>query len=322
MKDMETGKHPQLSRMAFCCVIILSMICYPLVAMDKIGSAGNSIIEAKVIESIQEQIKYKKISNANGSLCSIYKDNIEMIIFKNGEKEVLKKDIKQENTSVDVVEKDSLQCIEDMWGLKFENTTINGGGIMIVKLESNSVFKQQTPLKRLYIFNVNNGNSVRVKNTSELARVLFESYSQGISKIKMGSGGKGKLSRYTYDHWAFDLSGISKCHGLGVDKKLGIAESRLAGGKVERIYNPEKIGFAMPGFCSGLLFGVAGIALVGGVAVLAPGVKYLPVAPPNVDASAWAAGYKAKVKKKRLIGGLIGSILGSVLVIGAFSSVN
>ncbi len=303
--------------------IILLFTSFFAYAQDKIYNTDKSIIEVKVIEIIEGKIKFKKFKNQEGPLYTISTDNVEMIVFANGEKEIFNKGVKQEDSSKDFVKKDSLQCIEDMWGVKFENTPLNGGGVMIVKLEANSVFLPQTSLAKLYIFNVSNGTPVRVKNTSELARAVFASYNQGVSKIKMGSGSRLKLSSFTKDHWGFDVSGISKCQSLdSINKKLGIKESRTAGGKVEGIYNPEKIGFAMPGFCSGLLFGLPGIVLVGGAALLAPGVKYLPAAPPNVDSNAWSAGFKSKVRKKRLIGGILGSAVGAFLVIGAFSSVN
>lgn len=73
----------------------------------------------------------------------------------------------------------------------------------------------------------------------------------------------------------------------------------------------------MAGFCSGLSFGLAGIGLMGVSAeVLSPRA---PTAPLNVDVDAWSAGYRSKVKSKRLIKGIIGSVVGTALMVVVFS---
>jgi len=309
-----------------CILFFLSIPLFTLHAQDKILKTDNAIIEAKVVEISASEIKYKKFSNLNGPTYTISKTDIQMIVYENGEKEMFNAESKQiGNKPPETLKKSPIQCIEELWGVKLENAVENGGGIKIVKLEANSIFKPQAPLGRLYIYNVQNGKkSVRVRNTDELATVLFDAYKKGISKINLTSATKrmGKLSFYTYDHLGIDISGLSKCQGAdSTIKKLSIDESKNAGRTVADIYHkPDN--WIMQGFCAGMLFGVAGVGLMGFIAALTPSKNRLPKPPPNVDANAWSSGYKSKIKKKLLLTGLTGSVLGAALVIGAFSSVN
>ena len=303
----------------------LSFASFTLKAQDKIIKTDNAIIEAKVVEINASEIKYKKFSNLNGPTYTISKTNIQLIVYENGEKETFNTENASTGKPAESIKKTPLQCIEEQWGVKLENAVENGGGVKIVKLEANSIFKPQVPLGRLYIYNVQTGkNSVRVRNTDELATVLFDSYKKGISKINLYSASKrmGKLSFYTYDHLGIDISGLSKCQGAdSTIKKLSIDESKIAGRIVADIYHkPDN--WIMQGFCSGMVFGVAGVGLIGFIAALSPSKNRLPKPPPNVDAAAWSSGYKSKIKKKLFITGLSGSIVGAALVIGAFSSVN
>lgn len=55
---------------------------------DKIIKKDNSQIEVKVIEITENQVKFKKISNLNGPLYSLNKDEIAVILFSNGDSEV------------------------------------------------------------------------------------------------------------------------------------------------------------------------------------------------------------------------------------------
>lgn len=303
--------------------IFLFLVSFLGKAQDKIYKADSTIIEAKVSEITDTEIKYTKFSNPNGPKYSIKKTSVLQIVFENGEKEVY-------NTAATVVNqtnqiavnpiKDSLQFIETLWGVKLENTTEKGGGIKIVKLESNSIFKSGTPLKKLMVLNVRNGeNPVRVLNTSDLTKVVFESYNQGISKVNLYAGKNrvSALSYYTADIKGIDISGISKFKGENVPiNKLGFEESKNAGYTVAGYYSPSK-GWYMQGFCMGMLFGLPGIALVGVAALVPPN---MPSIPPNVDADAWFKGYKSRINKKRFLTSVLGATLGSMLVISAFSA--
>jgi hypothetical protein len=322
MKNFTSGISSLINKTALCCTMIV-FLWHPLVAQDKIYKTDNTIIEAKVAEVNDTEIKYTKFSNPNGPKYVISKANVLMIVYENGEKEVYKtNESKQIEQPAKFVMKDSLQFLEELWGVKFENTDEKGGGVKVVALGLNSIFKPQTPLKKLVVINVKNGDEpVRVKNTSELTRVLFESYNQGVSKINLYTG-KGRISQLAYyanDQKGIDIAGLSKFQGENANiKKLGINESRNAGNTVAKVYSPSQ-NWVMQGFCSGLLFGLPGIALVDLVALLPP---ITPAAPPNVDANAWLKGYKSKIKRKRFITGMIGGTIGAVLMIGAFSSVN
>jgi hypothetical protein len=326
IKNINPEKYSLISKIALCCMIIL-YIYHPLKAQDKIHKTDSTIIETKVLEIGNTEIKYKKFSNQNGPTYTISKTEVQMIVYENGEKEIFNTESNKANLSAEIVKKDSLQCIEDMWGVKLENTTENGGGVKIIKLESNSIFKQGISLgirgtlltNKLTICYVNNGGKVRVKNTAELARVIFESYKQGISKINLVSERNTKLSYLTYDPKGIDITGISKYQGAETSsKKLGITESKNAGRTVSGIYHPGQM-WAMQGFCSGMVFGLAGIGIIAFAAILPPNT---PKVPPNVDANAWSNGYRSRINKKRLISGILGSLAGAALVIGAFSSAN
>ncbi|MFH0865215.1 MAG: hypothetical protein V1904_03415 [Bacteroidota bacterium] len=304
-----------------CIFLSLFFISFFIKAQDKIHMTDSTVIEAKVKEINDTEIKYTKFTNQTGPVYTVSKSKVSMVIYENGEKDIFNKGNNQAYQTFGIQIKDSLQFIENLWGVKFENTQENEGGVMITKLESNSIFKPQTPLKKLSFYNVNNGTKVRVVTTSQLAHVLFESYNQGISKINLlsGSSRMSKLSYYTNDPKGIDISGLSKFPGTDTTKnKLGTDESKKAGSTVSKVYHPGQT-WIMQGFCSGMVFGLPGIALVGVVALLPPKT---PTAPPNVDAKAWSSGYKSKIKKKRLISGLLGSMAGAFLIIGALSSAN
>ena len=289
-------------------------------AQDKIHKTDSTVVDAKIIEIGVSEIKYNKFNNQNGPIYIINKSKVAYIVYQNGEKEIYKNEIKTTEPIINnTVKLDSLELIEQMWGVKFENTTVKEGGVMIVKLESNSIIKQNTNLKKLYIFYMNNGKKIRIKNTSELARAIFDSYNSGISKINLSASKHSKLAYFTYDPLGLDISGISKFYNADANSKiLSKEESKKAGGIVANVYK-KGYNWAPQGFCSGLVFGVAGVVIVGGIAMIPPSA---PNAPPNVDSKAWKNAYRSKIRNKRMLTGLISSVIASVLVIAAFSSNN
>lgn len=293
-----------------------------LPAQDTIRTTGNSIIEAKIIEITQNEVKYKKFTNQSGPLYTINKTEVVMIAYENGSfDEFYTVQGKQAATTNTPVITDSLVFIETLLGVKFENSEVMGGSVKITKLEQQSIFKPNTNLGKLYVENLNNGGEpVRIKNTSELSRALFDSYNKGISKIQLNSGSKrmSNLSYFTFDNKGIDISGLAMFRKDTTAKRLSIHESKMAGNTVSKIYHPVTM-WGIQGFCSGMLFGLPGVALMGVAAVFPPRT---PVAPPNVDANAWTKAYKSRIKKRRLISGIIGSALGSALIIGALSAGN
>lgn len=312
----------QILRVSLFIAIIL-FIYQSSIAQDKIYQKNDSnFIEAKVREINDIDVKYVKFSNQNGPVYLIKKSSVSMIVYENGEKDIFKSEEKIIEQSSVIVTSDSVLFIEELWGIKLENTPEKGGGVHIVKIEPNSIFKPRSPLNRLYIFNVNNGGvTVRVRNTSELARVLFLSYNQGISKINLltGTSRFSDLASYTNDIKGFDLCGLAKFQeGKVPMNKNDLAQSKKAGLAVSKIYHPSQM-WVMQGFCSGMLFGLPGVGLVG-IASIFPPIP--PTVPPNVDGKVWVKAYSSRIKKKRLVSGLIGGALGAFLVIGAFSSVN
>ena len=65
--------------------ILISSASY---GQDKVYKTDNSVIEAKVQEIGNSDIKYKKFSNQDGPLYVIKKEDVSMIVYENGEKEV------------------------------------------------------------------------------------------------------------------------------------------------------------------------------------------------------------------------------------------
>ena len=57
-------------------------------AQDKIHKSDKTVIEAKVVEISDADIKYKKFSNLSGPSYIIPKKEVSMILYENGEKEV------------------------------------------------------------------------------------------------------------------------------------------------------------------------------------------------------------------------------------------
>ena len=57
-------------------------------AQDKIYKPDGSQIEVKVLEITPNEIKYKKYSNLDGPVYTIYKSDVLLIVYENGESEV------------------------------------------------------------------------------------------------------------------------------------------------------------------------------------------------------------------------------------------
>ena len=331
MKNIIFKIYPYKTIITFFLFIIFFCNSFYVKAQDKINKTDNTIIEAKVIEISSSEIKYKKFSNLNGPTYTISKGEVQMIIYENGEKETfnggnIKVENKQPLKPVIIIKKDSIQCIEELFGVKLENTPEKEGGVKIIKLENQSIFtkvstnRAQKRLNKLTIYKVNNGKSVRVRNTSELARVLFDSYNRGISKIELTSGKGRRLTFFTIDPSAIDISGLSKCHnGDSAIKKLNSADSKMAGRIVEGIYTRSH-NWSNEGAIAGLALGVAGIGLVSLAALIPPDSDKIPIPPPNVDATAWKNGYIAQFRKKRILTGVIGSVVGTAAAVIIYSS--
>jgi len=71
-------------------LIILSFVVGSAVAQDTIITRSGEVIPAKVLEITPTEIKYKKPSNPDGPLYVASKENVAVIQYKNGTKDVFK----------------------------------------------------------------------------------------------------------------------------------------------------------------------------------------------------------------------------------------
>lgn len=81
-------------------IILLFTISFTTKAQDIIVKNDKSETKAKVTEITEHTIKYKKWDNLNGPLYNISKEDVFMIIYENGQREILKKDTKKINETV------------------------------------------------------------------------------------------------------------------------------------------------------------------------------------------------------------------------------
>jgi len=72
----------------FILLLVLSCICF---AQDTIYKTDGTEIKSKVVEITNDLIKYKKFSNLDGPSYTVFKAEVFMIVYQNGEREVFKK---------------------------------------------------------------------------------------------------------------------------------------------------------------------------------------------------------------------------------------
>jgi len=70
------------------CAFVLILFPHISLAQDKIHKTDNSIIDARVLEINNTEIKYKKFSNQNGPAYIVPRKEVSMIVYENGEKEI------------------------------------------------------------------------------------------------------------------------------------------------------------------------------------------------------------------------------------------
>ena len=91
MFNQVTANHKRSAWLTACFLLnALVIILFPRVtfAQDKIFKTDNTVIEAKVLEINNAEIKYKKFSNQNGPAYIIPVREVSKIVYENGEKEV------------------------------------------------------------------------------------------------------------------------------------------------------------------------------------------------------------------------------------------
>ena len=81
-------------------IVLFLFLAAFLNAQDIIYKTDGSEIQSKVIEISEDLIKYKKISNLDGPLYSIAKNEVFMIVYENGEREVFKSKVENHEANV------------------------------------------------------------------------------------------------------------------------------------------------------------------------------------------------------------------------------
>ncbi len=76
---------------------------------DKIYKLNNEQIETKILEVTNDEIKYKKFNYLDGPTISISKDEVVMIIYQNGDKDIFTKEEKKE--TLEYVDNSSIENI-------------------------------------------------------------------------------------------------------------------------------------------------------------------------------------------------------------------
>ena len=77
----------------------ISLSALSAIAQDTIFTRNGEVIPAKVYEVTPTEIKYKKPSNPDGPLYVTSKDNVALIEYKNGSKDVFQQDNAQAQTN-------------------------------------------------------------------------------------------------------------------------------------------------------------------------------------------------------------------------------
>jgi len=226
----------------FVCVIVI--IGFPTIsfAQDKIYETDSTVIETKVMEVGEADIKYKKFSYLDGPVYTISKDKVWMIVYKNGEKEVFNQPQKhhQVNIQPPAPSFDSLGYIEQYLGVKLQTTSEQKGGVEIMNKSPGSLLQGGGMGIITYIGTCNKSDLqwrwTRVYNTSGFAKTLFEirrnsdNYIKFITfKIKKGVGtAKGKAIISDLDLTPINNSSCEKARNFILTENINDAIASYA----------------------------------------------------------------------------------------------
>ena len=83
---------------ALFCTALATTISLGAISQDTLFTRSGQVIPARVYEINQTDIKYRKPSNPDGPLYTISKDDIAVIEYKNGTKDVFQSGSQQDNT--------------------------------------------------------------------------------------------------------------------------------------------------------------------------------------------------------------------------------
>jgi len=299
------------------CVCLLSQL---VSGQDQIIRKDSTILKVKIIEIGDQEIKFKEFKEQNGEIYTIPLSEVLAVIYENGEKKEFK--LQQLAKYVEVSKKisfDSLQCVEDLLGVKLENSTGTHVGIKITKVLENSVFKDQFQRVENSVMNsIGSEKMVKVKKTSDFVREIFALYKQGKTLVDMSILAGGKLSRFTPGKNWIDISGLSKCmEEPGMEnEKLSPSESRKAGASVAKLYfKRNNRGMSMTGgMIAGMVGGVPGTLAMSSLAMLPVNAYMVPMAPGNVDVEAWNKAYSSKIKSMKFGRTIVGGALGTLYI--------
>ncbi len=107
-------------------IILLLLIFVSVItkAQDQLFKKDNSKLEVKILEITPTQVKYKLFSNPDGPLYVINKNEVALIIYKNGQHEAFK-DAPKENTNTAEVQPDNTQLKNELEEKEFLALTKN-----------------------------------------------------------------------------------------------------------------------------------------------------------------------------------------------------
>jgi tetratricopeptide (TPR) repeat protein len=125
-----------LNAFFFVCTGIFMLFSFVSFSQDKIYKTDGTIVEAKIQEVGEAEIKFKKFSNQNGPMYSVKKEFVKMIVYENGEKEVYNQEQPSQQVQAPIQTYipafDTLGYIAKYLGVILQTTTEPDGGIKII----------------------------------------------------------------------------------------------------------------------------------------------------------------------------------------------
>lgn len=201
----------------YCIIFLLFLNPFFIKAQDKIHKSDSTIIEARVLEINDNEIKYKKFNNPNGPSYIIDKSKVNMIVYENGEKDIFNQSkaanlikveppklpqgisindsIKQQKPSnySGNVQKGTIKIFTELKGVniylddKFKGTDITlidsvsiGSHYLKIMKDNASIYNELVMVK------ANETNTILVKNNQEVQNKILVSKQDEIQKYKMG----------------------------------------------------------------------------------------------------------------------------------------
>lgn len=197
-------------------VIFFLLLCcaFPVLrlsAQDMIHKNDSTIIESKVIEIGETEIKYKKFSNPDGPTYTVKKSDVAYVVYQNGERETYT----VAQPVVASVPFDTLAYLEKMFGAKLQAVTVPDTGCKIIALEQVGIIKSpglKPPLNDIiqYAGTTSSKDQLRaqgkrIRTTTDFTRAVVHYKQQGAQTIYF-------LVRYNkrVDHvYSADISGLA-----------------------------------------------------------------------------------------------------------------